>query len=218
MTTKMEQRSFSGMQLRAAAGFVLEGVAASYNTPSRDLGGFTEKIAPGAFTRSLREGKDVKCLFNHDANLILGRVKNGTLTLTDTPEGLAFRCQLDQRSQMHKDLHASVQRGDIDECSFAFIVRDGGQKWNGSLRTVTDVDLCDVSVVTYPAYPTGTSASARSAHYALNPQDWRAKHNAALARLAPVVAADNAALAEDRAHDKQFEAAMRDVRRWALED
>ena len=108
---------------------------------------------------------------NHDANMLLGRVKNGTLTLTDTPESLAFRCQLDQRIQMHKDLHASMQRGDIDECSFAFTVRNGGETWNGNVRTVTDVDLFDVSVVTYPAYPTGTSAAARSAHYVLKPQD-----------------------------------------------
>ncbi len=60
-SNQMEKRSFSGVQLRAAAGFILEGVAASYNTPSNPLP-FIEKIAPGAFTRSLREGKDVKCL------------------------------------------------------------------------------------------------------------------------------------------------------------
>jgi HK97 family phage prohead protease len=225
MAGKIETRIFSGVTVRAAAGeaFTLEGVAASYNMPSKPIpngpnGTFTEYIKPGAFARALRNKADVKALFNHSANMILGRVKNGTLQLTDTDTGLAFRVQLNPKMQSHKDLYAQVKRGDISECSFAFSVPKGGDTWSKdySKRTLTDVDLFDVSVVTDPAYGAGaTSVDARqlrSAQYVAT-QDWRARHNAALARLAPVIAADKAALAED----EEFERSMRDVRRWATE-
>jgi HK97 family phage prohead protease len=229
MSTKPEIRTLTGVQVRAAsdAAFTLEGIAASYNMPSKPIpapggGTFTEYIAPGAFNRSLRAKADVKCLFNHNANFILGRVKNGTLSLTNTDAGLAFRCQLNQKSQAHQDLYVSVKRGDISECSFAFTVAPNGQKWSAdySKRTLTDVDLFDVSVVTDPAYGgDATSVAARQlrcGQYAAT-MDWRSKHAAALARLAPVIAADRATLAADTEHDKNFEAAMRDVRRWATE-
>jgi hypothetical protein len=210
MTTKIEQRIFAGVQVRATAGaaFVLEGIAASYNMPSKPIPGgpngtFTEYIKPGAFARSLCNKADVKALFNHDANFILGRVKNGTLTLTDTAAGLAFRCQLNPKSSAHQDLYASVQRGDISECSFAFSVAPNGQQWSAdsSKRTLTDVDLFDVSVVTHPAYgDDATSVAARNrrsaAQYVVT-QDWRSKHVAALAKLAPIIAADKAAIAAD---------------------
>jgi len=208
MTAKIETRTLAGVQVRAAsdAAFTLEGIAASYNMPSNLIAEhglvFTEYIAPGAFTRSLRNRADVKALLNHDKNFVLGRTKNNTLTLTDTPTGLAFRCQLNQKMQSHQDLYASVKRGDISECSFGFIVAKGGDKWSDDYkkRTLLDVDLFDVSVVTYPAYGgTATSVDARqlrSAQYVAT-QDWRSKHAAALARLAPVIAADKAALAAD---------------------
>lgn len=163
---------FLAAELRAATDgdFVLEGYAALFNNESKDLGGFRETIAPGAFTRSLRENADVKALFNHDSNLILGRSKSSTLALKEDERGLYFRAQLNKESQQHRDIYASVQRRDIDECSFAFSVPVGGQRWeekkdsDGSVyaaRTLTDVDLFDVSAVTYPAYG-GTSVAARS--------------------------------------------------------
>lgn len=226
MTAKIETRIFSGVQVRAAAGneFALEGIAASYNMPSKPIpggpaGSFTEYVAPGAFKRSLRDKADVKALVNHDATQILGRVKNGTLKLTDTPAGLAFRVQLIPKSQAHQAVYATVQRGDMDECSFAFSVPKGGDKWNAdySKRTLTNVDLFDVSIVTSPAYGgDATSVAARqlrSAQYVAT-QDWRSKHASALARLAPVIAADRALLAED----EQIEAAARDFQRWLDED
>jgi HK97 family phage prohead protease len=195
MANKIETRIFSGVQLRAAAGedFALEGMAASYNMPSKPIpggpnGNFTEYVAPSAFKRALRNKADVKCLFNHQANSILGRTKNGTLTLSDTPAGLSFRCQLDKRIGVHLSIYAMVQRRDIDECSFAFSVAPGGEKWNAdySKRTLTDVDLFDVSVVTNPAYGgAATSVDARqlrSAQYVAT-ANWRARHNAALAKL-----------------------------------
>jgi uncharacterized protein len=135
------------------------------------LGGFKERIAPGAFTRSLVEGTDVKCLVNHSPSELLGRTKNGTLNLEQDSRGLKFRCALNPDSQAHRDLHAAIKRGDMDECSFAFTVPEGGDVWdeakdeNGQRyqrRTLRDVDLLDVSAVTYPAY-NNTSVGARSA-------------------------------------------------------
>jgi uncharacterized protein len=207
---KLEQRFFSGLQVRAAAGtaFTLEGIAASYDMPSKPIPGgpggtggtFTEYIQKGAFARALRQKQEVKCLFNHSANFILGRTKNGTLTLTDTSAGLAFRCQLNPAMSSHQNLYASVKRGDISECSFAFSVAPNGETWSKdySKRTLTDVDLFDVSVVTNPAYGgDATSVDARSATYVVT-QDWRSKHAAALAKLAPVIAADRTAIAAEQ--------------------
>jgi HK97 family phage prohead protease len=174
--SKVEKRFLSGSELRADGDeLVISGVAAAYGVKSKNLGGFVERIAPSAFARSLREGADVKCLVNHDPNQILGRTKSGTLTLIDSVVGLRFRCQLSADSQAHRDLHSAVKRGDISECSFAFTVPAGGDDWNGEetdergqrvkLRTLRDVTLMDVSCVTYPAYPQGTSVDARSADY-----------------------------------------------------
>ena len=222
MTTKIEKRIFSGVQVRAAAGaaFTLEGIAASYSMPSKPIpggpnGNFTEYVAPSAFKRALRSKADVKCLFNHSANFVLGRTKSGTLTLTDTDAGLAFRCQLDQRSRTHQDIYASVQRGDISECSFAFSVPEGGDTWTSDYkkRTLTDVDLFDVSVVTDPAYGGGaTSVDARqlrAAQYVAT-DEWKKKHAAALAKLASIIAADAAVLAAEAMQ----EAADREIQRW----
>jgi HK97 family phage prohead protease len=164
-----------GVETRDGAGdeFALIGYASVFNTWSHDLGGFKEIILPGTFARSLREGADVKCLFNHAPDNILGRTKSGTCTVSEDSHGLRFRCQLDKNNSRHADLYRSIKRGDIDECSFAFKVPDGGQQWaeskdeNGQTqykRTISDVDLIDVSIVTYPAYP-GTEAGARAANY-----------------------------------------------------
>jgi HK97 family phage prohead protease len=171
---QIEKRSFAG-ELRAADAtkFEVSGYAASFNTLSRDLGGFKERLAPGCFKRSLAEGTDVKCLFNHDANVVLGRVGNGTLTVSEDARGLKFTCQLNRASQQHRDIYASVQRGDVSQCSFAFTVRDGAEDWDEATdergakfvrRTIREVNLMDVSAVTYPAYANdATSVNARSA-------------------------------------------------------
>lgn len=145
----------------------LVGYAAKFGTMSEDLGGFRETVMPGAFTRCLREGGDVKCLMNHSPDLVMGRTKNHTLHLEEDATGLHFRCVL-PNTQAARDLHALVKRGDIDQCSFAFQARS--QSWeeahseNGdmyALRKLMDVDLADVSAVTAPAYP-DTIVNARS--------------------------------------------------------
>jgi len=178
-TTKIEQRSLAA-DLRAESNgdeMSLAGYAALFNSESKDLGGYRERIAPGAFTRSLQAGDDVKCLINHDPSRLVGRTKNGTLKLEQDSRGLKFRCMLSPDSQAHRDLHAAIKRGDMDEMSFAFIVNqpggddfteatdERGQKY--TLRTLKDVSIKDVACVTYPAY-NSTSVSAR----ALNTPDY----------------------------------------------
>lgn len=147
----------------------LVGYAAVFNQPSQDLGGYTEIIKPGAFTRTLSEGADVRALFNHDPSLILGRTrdggKTGTLSLSQDNVGLRYELQIPD-TQLGRDLLTLVQRGDITQNSFGFMVRE--QDWvrngNQKVRELLDVDLDggDVSPVTYPAYPQ-TTLEARSA-------------------------------------------------------
>jgi HK97 family phage prohead protease len=181
---KIETRTISA-SLRAADideddddALELRGTAAAYNTLSGDLGGFREQIAPGAFARSLADGDDVVCLFNHDANQVLGRTRSGTLKLQDSKGGLNFRCKLDPNQQAHRDLHASIKRGDISECSFAFGVNPNGDQFENVAdergktflrRTLRDLKLFDVSAVTFPAYKDGaTNVSARSFDYVIS--------------------------------------------------
>jgi HK97 family phage prohead protease len=165
-----EIRSLKG-ELRAAADFTLQGLAARFGTRSADLGGFIETIAPSAFTRSLAAGDRVVITVNHDPNQVLGNTKSGTAKVWADDTGLRFSVKLDPTNTVHTNCYASVKRGDLDSCSFAFRVPKGGDSLkpdvdsNGKpivLRTLTDVDLVDASVVCYPAYPEGTAVDARS--------------------------------------------------------
>ncbi len=137
----------------------LSGYAAVFNDASVPLP-FSERIAPGAFRKTLSETPDVRLLINHEG-LPLARTKNGTLTLSEDEVGLRFDADLPDTTEA-RDLWTLIQRGDVDQMSFAFrVIR---QKWSADRteRTLTEVSLADgdVSVVTYPAYPT-TSVEAR---------------------------------------------------------
>ena len=160
----VERRYFQVSELRTAKDgekCTLEGYAAVFNSLSEDLGGFREKIAPGCFTRACKEA-DVRALWNHDANNVLGRTKSGTLTLTEDAHGLKIRCNPPD-AQWARDLMSSIDRGDVDQMSFGF--RTITDEWNmvdgQDVRTLTDVELFDVSPVTFPAY-TNTQVALRS--------------------------------------------------------
>jgi hypothetical protein len=141
---------------------IVRGIAAVFNKLSENLGGFREKIDPGAFDSVM--GDDVRALFNHDRNLILARTKPGTLRLAVTDEGLAYEYD-DPGNTYSLDLLRSLERGDISQSSFAFYVDD--DKWEEDsegrvIRTIKKFKrLFDVSPVTYPAYP-DTSVGKRS--------------------------------------------------------
>jgi uncharacterized protein len=168
-----EIRIYHASELRALTDneFALSGYAARFDQPSKDIpsgkngGSFTEVIRKGAFTRVLASNPDVRCLFNHDENRVLGRTAAGTLALKQDDKGLAFRCQLDRNNSDHRNLHSAVQRGDISECSFGFSLDDGDDEWSQNhgktIRTIRSIShLYDCSVVTHPAYD-GTSVAAR---------------------------------------------------------
>lgn len=142
---------------------VISGYAAVFNSLSEDIFGFKERVMPGAFKRTLGEGADVRALINHDPSLILGRSKSNTLSLEEDDKGLKFRCEMPNTSYA-ADLMESINRGDVSQCSFGFITRQ--QTWienkeDLTIRELNDVDLFDVSVVTYPAY-SDTSVKSRS--------------------------------------------------------
>jgi hypothetical protein len=144
--------------------FQLTGYAALFNSPSKNLGGFVETIAPGAFDRALREKQVVRFTFNHSMDAVLARSDNSTLALSTDRKGLRFTAQLNKNIQQHKDIFEACKAGLYNECSFAFTVAPDGQQWSpdGTQRTLLDVDLLDCSLVGSPAYE-GTSAAARSA-------------------------------------------------------
>jgi len=160
---KIERRTFTIKNVEARQAedgtMRLSGYAAVFNDDSVPLP-FIERIAPGAFRKTLTETPDVRLLINHEG-LPLARTKNGTLRLQEDQTGLYMDADLPD-TQAARDLYTLVERGDVDQMSFAFrVIR---QKWNEGRteRTLTELSLADgdVSVVTYPAYPT-TSVEAR---------------------------------------------------------
>jgi HK97 family phage prohead protease len=159
----------TSVRARAGSGLSIEGTAASYGVLSGDLGGFKEKIQPGAFDASLADpNSDVKCLLNHSPDQILGRQRNGTLKVQADSKGLQYRCALDAANSFHKDTHSAISRQDISECSFSFIVPPDGDSWDFSTtpptRTLKNVTLLDVSPCVFPAYSAAgaTQVSARA--------------------------------------------------------
>ena len=156
---KIERRTFTIKNVEARqeddGTMRLSGYAAVFNDDSVPLP-FIERIAPGAFRKTLTETPDVRLLINHEG-LPLARTKNETLRLREDEIGLYMDADLPD-TQAARDLYTLVERGDVDQMSFAFrVIR---QRWNEGRteRTLTELSLADgdVSVVTYPAYPTTT--------------------------------------------------------------
>lgn len=129
------------------------GYPAKFNKLSQRMWGMREQILPGAFKRTLAEGADVRALLNHNPDLVLGRNKAGTLRLKE--DGTGLRMEIDPPdTQVARDLMTSIDRGDITQGSFRFkTVTDNWHMQDGeTIRDLIDVDLMDVSPVTFPAY------------------------------------------------------------------
>jgi uncharacterized protein len=168
---KQERRTFTGTVIARSEGENMPkeigGIAAVINSVT-DLGYFEEVIERGAFDNALNKEYDIRCLFNHEAELILGRTKASTCNVFVNADGnLEYTWVPDYENPTHMSVVRSIMRGDITQSSFAFTIKE--QKWSestkyGSMgkRTITMIeDLYDVSPVTYPAYA-DTEADARS--------------------------------------------------------
>ncbi len=139
------------------------GHAAVFNSWSETLGGifpFKEKVKRGAFSQSIKKD-DIRALFNHSADYVLGRNKSGTLELIEDEKGLLVKIKPPD-TQWARDLMTSIKRGDIDQMSFGFTVEE--EKWSFEdgfdVRELKQVKLYDVSPVTFPAY-TATDVGVR---------------------------------------------------------
>jgi uncharacterized protein len=164
---KIEQRTntveFELRQVEGGDGMTFTGYAAVFNAPSEPLP-FIERIAPGAFKRSLRARNDIKLLWNHDTGSVLGSTRAGTLKLEEDNYGLRVTAVLPETT-LGKDVRTLVQRGDVNAMSFGFSVPANGDTWNaeGTERTLRSVRIHEVSIVAFPAYSqTAGTASVRS--------------------------------------------------------
>ena len=126
--------------------------------------GFWEELDPKAFDRALDEGQDVRLLVDHDPSKLLARTASGTLELRTDKRGLYTEAELADTS-VGRDTGVLLKRGDLSQMSFGFTARSDvweTLKDGSELRRILDVDLFDVSIVTFPAYPE-TDAALRSA-------------------------------------------------------
>ena len=160
MTTS-EVRTASAIEFR---GNVAEGYACLFNTKQLIGNAFYEQIAPGAFDKKNWYRDDVHCLLNHNWDRVLGRVSAGTLEVEQRPKGLWFRVEIDPRSPDGAAALSSIERGDIQGCSFGFNVL--AETWHDTgedlpTRTINSILLYEVSPCPLPAYPQTSVALTR---------------------------------------------------------
>jgi HK97 family phage prohead protease len=141
-------------------GMTFTGYASVFNSPSEDLGGFVEYVAPGAFKRSLQSRNEVKLLWNHDAGEPLASLRGGTMSLVEDERGLKVTAQLPQTSR-GRDVAELLRLKTIDSMSFGFNVIKDSWSRDGQTRTLESVRLFEVSIVSFPAYES-TTAQVRS--------------------------------------------------------
>jgi uncharacterized protein len=158
VTKKKETRivDITNLQTRDGTGnepVVISGYAAVFNSKTSIGDFFEEVIAPGAFARTISENGDIRALFNHNWDHVLGRTKNGTLKVEEDNRGLKFKVELPNTS-LARDLAESLRRGDINQCSFGFFATN--DTWDyavePAVRTLNEVELYEISVVSIPAY------------------------------------------------------------------
>jgi HK97 family phage prohead protease len=150
--TRTQATQFEVRELENGTGMTFSGYAAVFNSPSEPLP-FREKIAPGAFTRSLNARNDIKMLWNHESGQVLGSTRAGTLRMEEDSYGLRVTADLPDTTA-GRDAAYLLKRGDIDSMSFGFSVPKGGDDWSadGQERTLNSVRLHEVSIVAFPAY------------------------------------------------------------------
>lgn len=147
-------------------GKTLRGYAAVFNSEA-DLGGFVEVIRNGAFRKTLAGGSNIRALFHHQGDALLGTTRGGSLKLREDAHGLAFELALPDTTH-GRDLAVLVDRGDVSGASFGFRVNDGGDRWEqrgGQLvRELLDVELHEITLTHDPAYADTTVAMRSRPH------------------------------------------------------
>lgn len=163
---EIRSHDITDMEIRTGSdgAITFDGIASVVDKPYavRDMfGDYQETIAKGAFNRTIKQKADVRLLKNHDPNFVFARTKSGTLQLSAEPDLRAFAPSLDPANPQVQTLRSEMDRGDINQMSIGMRVKD--QVWSSDYteRMIKEVELFDVSAVTYPASPT-TSASLRS--------------------------------------------------------
>lgn len=140
----------------------IEGYFIRFNEETELWKGVYEEVDPGAVDDSLKNN-DIRCLFNHDTSIVLGRTGNGTLELKKDSKGIFGRVKINPNDKQAMDIYARIERGDINACSFGFNIIDEEiqNRDDGATKFILKkIDLHEVSPVTFPAYPT-TSIEAR---------------------------------------------------------
>ncbi len=160
-TTELEVREDT------ATGMTFTGYASVFNSPSEDLGGFIEYVAPGAFKRSLQARNEIKLLWNHDSGEPLASLRGGTMQLVEDERGLKVTAQLPNTTR-GRDVAELLRTKVIDSMSFGFNVIKDSWSSDGRTRTLESVRLSEVSVVSFPAYPS-TTATVRSLESTIDP-------------------------------------------------
>ena len=183
---KQERRDIGGeIRMETAEGkTTISGLGAAYyraddpGTEYQLWDGAVERIMPGAFDRAIQEGDDVRGLFNHDPNLVLGRTKSGTMRLRTDGDGLRYEIDLADTS-IARDVATHLERGGVTGSSFGFnVTSEEWRKEDGvQIREIHGVRLFDVSPVTYPAYE-GTSSAVRDAEGARESFEFWEERNA----------------------------------------
>jgi len=158
----------NGLQIRQVADVrrdgpcKLAGLAAIYDREA-NIGGTRERIARGAFADTIRGDAEVLAFVDHDAGKLLGRRSVGTLRLADSNEGLAFEIDIPETT-LGRDVLALAERGDLGGMSFGFTIPKGGERRDGNVRVLMQINLKEISVVSsWPAYQ-GTRVEARDWH------------------------------------------------------
>ena len=143
--------AYSNLEVRAEGdGNTLVGYASVFDSPSEPMP-FIEYVKRGAFSKTINDGADVRLLIDHEG-VPLARTKSGTLVLEEDERGLRVEADLDPSNPDAARIISAMKRGDLSQMSFAF--RTVKDNWNNdrSVRELREVQLFDVSVVTFPAY------------------------------------------------------------------
>jgi HK97 family phage prohead protease len=143
--------AYSNLEVRAEGnGNTLIGYAALFDSPSEPMP-FIEYVKRGAFSKTLNDGADVRLLINHEG-VPLARSKSGTLALEEDERGLRVEADLDPMNPDSARILSAMKRGDISQMSFAFRTIKDFFNADRSVRELREVQLFDVSLVTFPAY------------------------------------------------------------------